>query len=84
MFVALPRTFKLAIDRNRFLVQRAAAIKLQSIVRGYLGRERVRLMVTIRTLADELWRLRKIRERELSELWSLNDDAKVWCDTTTL
>ena len=70
------RSFKLHIDRNRFQQQRSAAKKLQSIARGFLSREHVRVMMTVRTLADELWRLRKIREREHLELVSLNDDNK--------
>jgi hypothetical protein len=38
---------------------------------------------TVRTIADELWRLRKVRERELTELAHMNNDDKAVRRSTT-
>ncbi len=59
--------------RGRFLrVCRAARI-IQRIARGYIARKRVRDMRTVTMVADELWRLKTVREREALQLKVIND-----------
>ena len=47
---------------------------IQRVGRGFLGRKRVRDMRTINMVADELWRLKTVREREALQLKIINDD----------
>ena len=47
---------------------------IQRVGRGFFARKRVRDMRTINMVADELWRLKTVREREALQLKVINDD----------
>lgn len=59
--------------RARFLRVTRAARLIQRVGRGSLARKRVRDMRTITMVADELWRLKTVREREALQLKVIND-----------
>ena len=54
--------------RQKFIDVVRATRLLQRVGRGSIGRARVRDMRTINMVADELWRLKTVRERELLQL----------------
>ena len=59
--------------RSRFIRVTRAARLMQRVARGALARKRVRDMRTITMVADELWRLKTVREREALQLRVIND-----------
>ena len=69
------RLFLMKVHRLKFVEQQTAVRKIQSVARGYIGREHVRRLRTLQSIADELWRLQKVREREYVELTHLASDA---------
>ena len=60
--------------RARFLRVTRAAGLIQRVGRGSLARKQVRDMRTITMVADELWRLKTVREREALQLKVINDE----------
>ena len=58
--------------RSRFLLVRRCAHLIQRIGRGSIARARVRDMHTTSMVADELWRIKTIRERELLHIAKMN------------
>jgi len=54
--------------RRKFLEIRNASKLLQRVARGMLIRKKIRKMRTINLVADELWRLKTLREREALDL----------------
>ena len=63
--------------RSRFLMVRKAAYKLLRLSRGMLGRKKVREMITVNMVADELWRLKTVREREALQLAKMHSGAQL-------
>ena len=59
--------------RARFIRVSRAARLIQRVARGMLARKKVRDMRTITMVADELWRLKTVREREALQLRVIND-----------
>ena len=72
----IQRWVLLHLHRQRFLAQQWAVRKIQAVARGYSGRETVRRLRTVQSIADELFRLTKVREREQLELAHLNADSR--------
>ena len=60
--------------RSRFLNVRRMARIIQRIGRGSIARGRVRDMQTTSMIADELWRIKTIRERELLHIAKMNSN----------
>ena len=58
--------------RSRFLGAKRATMRLQRVARGMLGRRTVREMRTANMVADMLWRLKTVREREALQLAKMN------------
>ena len=63
--------------RARFRATQRAARTLQRAARGMFGRAEVRKLRTVNMVADELWRLKTVRERELLQLAKLNATARL-------
>jgi len=60
--------------RSRFLTVKRSARIIQRIGRGSIARAYVRDMRTTLMIADELWRIKTIRERELLHLSKMNSN----------
>ena len=71
--------------RSRFIRVTRAARLIQRVGRGALARKVVRDMRTVTMVADELWRLKTVREREALQLKAINDspDAALYDDQNT-
>jgi alpha-tubulin suppressor-like RCC1 family protein len=66
--LAIQRMMHAKLTRARFLRARRCATVMQSVARGHLARELSRRMRTLQAVADEMWRLALVRERESLEL----------------
>ncbi len=62
------RFFQTTRLRRRFMKILSASRLIQRVVRGMITRFRIRKMKTIYEVADELWRLQVLREREALDL----------------
>jgi alpha-tubulin suppressor-like RCC1 family protein len=60
--------------RSRFLLVRRCALTIQRIGRGAIARANVRDRHTATMIADELWRIKTIRERELLHIAKMNSN----------
>ena len=58
--------------RSRFLLVQRSARTIQRMGRGLIARARVRDMLTAKMIADELWRIKTIREREVLHIAKMN------------